>query len=319
MGYPIVIFSYNRPRHVQLTIESLAKNPLARESDLYICSDAPRTKADLALVMRCRRYFEQVQGFRSVEVMKFTENHNVKRAAKFMGDWMSQRHEAWISIEDDIIVHEDFLQFMNQALDAYREHPEVACVLGYAYDSIFEKVLLERNYQHDVLFTQAFYAFGWGTWANKWQSLDISMPEKNYFQGMGSYLEILRRSWSHLASHRVASKATSELWDVHFCYEMIRRNLVAVMPVRGYLQNIGYDGSGLHQYHFDSVFFQEVLQPKESINFIQDTHVSEPFHTAITLRVIGLWLRAFRGNLWLLIQSRLKGRVKQEEVLLAEG
>lgn len=101
-------FSYNRPRHVQLTIESLAKNPLARESDLYICSDAPRTKADLALVMRCRRYFEQVQGFRSVEVMKFTENHNVKRAAKFMGDWMSQRHEAWISIEDDIIVHEDF-------------------------------------------------------------------------------------------------------------------------------------------------------------------------------------------------------------------
>lgn len=28
---------------------------------------------------------------------------------------------------------------MNQALDAYREHPEVACVLGYAYDSILRK------------------------------------------------------------------------------------------------------------------------------------------------------------------------------------
>ncbi|WP_274371967.1 hypothetical protein [Entomospira culicis] len=311
------MFSYNRPTHVRLAIEALAKSPLAKESALYICSDAPRTKKDEPEVSACRAYFEQIEGFKSVQVVALTENHNVKKAAKVMGEWMSKKYEAWISIEDDILVHEDFLRFMNDALVYYRDNEKVACVMGFAYDSVFEKALIGRGYAHDVLFTQAFYAFGWATWAHKWQSLEITMPSHDYFKGMGSYLQLLRRSWAHLASHRVASKPTSELWDVHFCYEMIRKGLVAVMPVRSYLQNIGFDGSGLHKYHFGETFFQERLQPREDIAFTNHIHISDNYHSSITFGVIRLWIRAFWGNLWLIL-GRKSSRwwSKPEKVLV---
>ena len=36
---PIVLFCYNRPKHLQKTIDHLKKNHLAKQSDLFIFSD----------------------------------------------------------------------------------------------------------------------------------------------------------------------------------------------------------------------------------------------------------------------------------------
>jgi hypothetical protein len=40
---PIVIFAYNRPKHLKVTIEYLKKNDLASESNLYIYCDAAKS------------------------------------------------------------------------------------------------------------------------------------------------------------------------------------------------------------------------------------------------------------------------------------
>lgn len=39
---PIVLFTYNRPWHVQQTVKALQNNDLADESKLYIFSDAAK-------------------------------------------------------------------------------------------------------------------------------------------------------------------------------------------------------------------------------------------------------------------------------------
>lgn len=41
---PIVLFVYNRPWHTQQTIEALQKNKFAPKSELFIYSDAAKTK-----------------------------------------------------------------------------------------------------------------------------------------------------------------------------------------------------------------------------------------------------------------------------------
>ena len=43
MNAPVVLFVYNRLDHTMNVIDSLAKNELAEETDLYVFSDAAKT------------------------------------------------------------------------------------------------------------------------------------------------------------------------------------------------------------------------------------------------------------------------------------
>ena len=40
---PIALFVYNRVEHTRETVEALKRNTLAKESDLFIFSDGPKT------------------------------------------------------------------------------------------------------------------------------------------------------------------------------------------------------------------------------------------------------------------------------------
>ena len=39
---PVVLFVYTRPWHTRQTIESLLKNEIARDTELFIFSDGPK-------------------------------------------------------------------------------------------------------------------------------------------------------------------------------------------------------------------------------------------------------------------------------------
>ena len=39
---PVILFTYNRPEHTRRTIEALAKNELAQDTELFVFSDAAR-------------------------------------------------------------------------------------------------------------------------------------------------------------------------------------------------------------------------------------------------------------------------------------
>ena len=62
---PVVLFTYNRPEHTRNTIEALAKNQLADQTDLYVFSDAAKKAGDVGKVEQIRSYVEnEVSGFK---------------------------------------------------------------------------------------------------------------------------------------------------------------------------------------------------------------------------------------------------------------
>lgn len=65
---PVILFTYNRAGHTKRTIEALAANELAAETDLYVFSDAAKKDADKGKVQEIRDYVKSVQGFRQVEL-----------------------------------------------------------------------------------------------------------------------------------------------------------------------------------------------------------------------------------------------------------
>lgn len=49
---PVILFTYNRPEHTKRTIEALAANELAAETDLYVFSDAAKK---MQIKEKCRK------------------------------------------------------------------------------------------------------------------------------------------------------------------------------------------------------------------------------------------------------------------------
>lgn len=315
--YPVILFTYNRLEHTKKAVASLLANKLSSQTKLYICSDGPRNTEDVPKVKACRDYFSRIKGFLDVEVVELSENHNVKRAVKLMGDMLSSKYEAWIAIEDDVLVHSLFLQFMNDALNYYKSNSEILLVNAYAHERAFRNALIKKNYPYDVIFGMAFHCFGWGIWSDKWKNIDLNMPEEHYFKGLGNKFSIFNRSWGHLMSHKVASRPTSELWDIHVTYYMLKNNMVAVWPVRGYLCNIGFDGTGIHGYNFSDSIFCEELSPKDNLNFTMDIALSRRYDFAIYSQVAIKWVKAFLGNFLRVIFRLEKKQVINEEEILS--
>ena len=60
---PVAIFVYARPEHTMQTIESLAKNAMADETDVYIYSDASKNERVQLLVEQVREYIDALDQF----------------------------------------------------------------------------------------------------------------------------------------------------------------------------------------------------------------------------------------------------------------
>ena len=66
---PIVLFIYNRPTHTRQTLDALAANFLANESELFLYSDAPKNQEAAESVQAVRSLIKNVQGFKSVTII----------------------------------------------------------------------------------------------------------------------------------------------------------------------------------------------------------------------------------------------------------
>ncbi|MCZ6828292.1 MAG: glycosyltransferase family 2 protein, partial [Gammaproteobacteria bacterium] len=74
---PIVVFAYNRPEHLRLALNCLAKADLASESPLWVFADGPRGVADSKSVAAVGSVLSEPvwrENFSSVEVVSARRN-----------------------------------------------------------------------------------------------------------------------------------------------------------------------------------------------------------------------------------------------------
>ena len=70
---PIVLFVYNRLDHTQGVIETLSKNFLAKESELYVFSDAAKSEKGIGKVNEVRKF-----------IRDNSWHHNFKKVSSFV-------------------------------------------------------------------------------------------------------------------------------------------------------------------------------------------------------------------------------------------
>ena len=133
MPTPIALIAYRRPDHLAQVLSALKSNPECRDTALYVFSDAPKTESEKSAVNRVREIIPGIEGFASVHPILRPYNFGLSRNIIDAANHVLSKHGEMIMIEDDIYVAPNFLKFMRDGLDRYREEHRVSCLSGYWY------------------------------------------------------------------------------------------------------------------------------------------------------------------------------------------
>ena len=238
---PIVLFVYNRPMHVQQTVEALKQNRLSEQSELFIFSDAPRTEAQEEKVKEVRRYIHQITGFKSVKIVERKTNFGLARSVIEGVSKVIQDYGRVIVLEDDLQVSPYFLDFMNSALDTYENEDKVMHISGYMFP-IGDLDLPE------TFFLRGASCWGWATWAKAWKMfesdtknlLDAIRAKKleHEFDMQGTV------GYTNMLEHQLNGDVDS--WAVRWYASVFLNEGNCLHPAQSLVNNIGHDGTGVH-------------------------------------------------------------------------
>jgi hypothetical protein len=245
MYSPIALFTYNRPLHTQKTIEALQNNTLAKDSILYIFSDAAKNEGQESKVNEVRKYIHTIQGFKKVIIIESKYNKGLAKSIIEGGSKIVNQHNRVIVLEDDLITSPVFLEYMNNMLDIYQNIENVYSVTGYHYPPSLMRI--PSDYQYDVYFNQRAASWSWGTWKNRWENVDWDIKDFDEFKNNKQSQKKFNQGGNDMSNMLIAQMSGKiDSWAIRWCYHHFKKDGYCVYPINSYVSNIGHDGTGVH-------------------------------------------------------------------------
>lgn len=160
MDIGIVVFAYNRSRHLGKVLEGLREN---REvSKLYIFQDGLKCEEHQNEWEMTRQVIEDIDWCETA----YQLSHKNKGLACSIVDGISAvfaENDAVIVLEDDCVPTANFVNFMVQCFEKYQNDKRVYSVSGYSWP-----IDLPED-EYDVYGCGRVSSWGWGTWKDRWK------------------------------------------------------------------------------------------------------------------------------------------------------
>jgi hypothetical protein len=243
---PIILFCYNRHDKVIEVIKNLQENYLAKDSELFVFCDGPKSEKDLIEVRKTHEVLDKISGFKNVVIEKRSLNFGLANSVIYGVNKVLEKHQKLIVLEDDIIVSKSFLKFMNEALDFYENDEKLFSICAFNFDSNLYK---KRQYLEDVFFVKKRgSSWGWATWKNRWQKVNFDITDYEIFKNNKAQIKLFNQYGSNLSEmleRHMLNKIDS--WFIRVTYHQFRNNLGTIFPVKSLAKNIGFDGLGTHK------------------------------------------------------------------------
>jgi len=238
---PIVLFVYNRPDHTARTVQALKENYFASESDLFIFSDAPKNQDALEQVELVRNFIQKITGFKSLTIYEREMNFGlVKSISEGVTDIVN-RFGKVIVIEDDLLTHKQFLDYMNRALELYQNNKSVYEITGYSYLNSKDSAADNISY-----FLTISSTWGWATWEDRWKEFSNGLIgiEKLGNDKKLRYDFNYNNSYNYLKLLRDNSLGKVKSWGIVWYWNIFKNNGLTLYPTETLIDQIGFDGSG---------------------------------------------------------------------------
>jgi hypothetical protein len=208
------------------------------------------------------------------------------------------RYGKVIVLEDDLIVAPSFLQFMNDALETYKDEPKVGHIQ--ACDFTQDPTL------PDTFLIKWTGSWGWATWDRAWKHFnpngkellqELERRKLTYifdFNGKYGFTRMLRR--------QIEGKNNS--WAIRWNASLFLKDILSLNVGRSLVQNEGFDGSGTNcgggGLYASNLHLQEL--PVIPIAPIEENQAARQAFVRYYARTNSFWAKAIRR-----IKRTLKG------------
>ena len=295
---PILLFVYNRLEHTQACVTSLCGNTLASTSDLFIYSDAAKDPSQKEKVDEVRSFIHSVQGFKSVTIIERETNWGLARNIIDAVTTRVNQFGRVIVVEDDLVLAPYFLQFMNDALETYKDEPKVGHIQACDY-------IQDPNLPETFLI-KWMGCWGWATWDRAWQyfnpdgkALLAELQKRNLtyrfdFNGKYGYTRMLRR--------QIEGKNNS--WAIRWNASLFLNDILSLNVGRSLVKNMGFDGTGTNAGGgglYSSILYMQPIFV-EKISPIEENEQARMAYSRYYARTNSFWAKAIRR-----IKRTLKG------------
>ena len=265
---PICLFVFDRPLHTKKVLSSLAKNSESKNSIIYIYSDGiPKNVSDERLknIISTRNIINSENRFKKVNIIINEKNKGLSNSLIKGITEVCNIHDKVIVVEDDLIVSQFFLKFMNDALNKYENNNEVGAICGYFYpieidDKIPETFFLSYN-----------SCWGWATWKRSWDEFEKDGNKLlKKIKSTHSKKEFdFNNTVKHFKMLKYQVNGINDSWAIRWAALLFLSSKLSLFPKLSLVKNIGFDGSGIHS---SKELGYEVKFSNDKINFLSNDY-----------------------------------------------
>lgn len=241
---PIVYFAYNRPVHTRSTLEALSNSALADQSSLWIYIDGAKPNATaetLANIEEVKKIAAEKKWCGEVHIVQAPANKGLFRSIVDGITAQVNQFGKVIVMEDDVLVSQDFLTYMNDALDLYENDTQVMHISGFSRAEFTAVPIKESTY-----FFNHTSCWGWATWKRAWDKFNPdALAVKKAVAKKGNIKKLnmdntFEMFWGLKAIADKKFQSWNTIW--HSC--VFLNDGFCLHPTRSLVSNIGHDGSG---------------------------------------------------------------------------
>lgn len=292
---PVVFIIFNRPETARRVFAEIA---IARPPKLLVIADGPRTDhpddAEKCAVVRAI-----IDGVNwDCEVLKNYSDANLgcKRRVSSGLDWVFDKVEEAIILEDDCLPHPTFFRFCEELLEKYRNNETIMLISGDNFQ--FGRKRTEYSYY----FSRYPHIWGWASWRRAWNNYDVDMkmwPEIRDGEWLKDMLGNKRSIWYWKYIFENVYKGKIDTWDYQWTFACWIQNALVVLPNVNLVSNIGFGVKAEHtkdkdkfaQMEIESMCFpilhpDYILRDSKSDIFVENKMFSGSLMSRIIKRLI---------------------------------
>lgn len=240
---PVLLFVFIRPDTLAQVFDVIKE---ARPSKLFFASDGPRenNSTDKIKIQQSREIVENIDWDCEVHRIYFDKNQGMYATFKSAMDYVFERVDRCIFLEDDVVTSISFFEYCRDVLEKYKDDLRINMVCGMNHLETYDEA------SADYFFTKGASIWGFALWKRTYDLFyDFSYGQDNYsLNRLIENAKDYKRFQSSLVGYLKDKNYNGHPAGPEFYLglTMFSQNQLNIVPKKNMVCNIGYGEGNTH-------------------------------------------------------------------------